>query len=134
MKTTLNQLINKPLFRPLFLVFTFVIITATLDMFWKTASRKSGKVGFEVDDEAGMRRDKLVMAHFMVSSLCYRPLRLMSSNSFPYRPVGEYLPVSRIRLAGEFQVGRGDRHVSLPALHNGSSLLIACHTVAMRSL
>jgi hypothetical protein len=68
MKTTFNHLINKPLFRPLFLVIAFLIITATLNMFWKTASRKSGKVGFEGDDEAGKRRDKLVAAHFMVSS------------------------------------------------------------------
>lgn len=116
MKATVSQLISKPLFRPLSLVFVFIVITTTLNMFWKTASTKSGKVGFEGDDGAEKREDKLVTAHFMVSSTSCHPLCFNHVDlNLYYSPAGEYLPVSGVRLAGEFQVGRGDRHVSLSA-------------------
>lgn len=68
MKALAQQLVNRPLARTFLLFFAFLVITATLNMFWRTSSRKSAKVGFEGVDGTRETRDKLATAHFMVGT------------------------------------------------------------------
>ena len=68
MKALAQQLVNRPLTRSFLLFLAFLVITATLNMFWKTSSQKSAKVGFEGHNGGRKRQDKLVTAHFMVSN------------------------------------------------------------------
>ena len=68
MKALAQQLVNRPLTRTLLLFLAFLIITALLNMFWKTSSQKSAAVGFEGIGGTQAGRDKLVTAHFMVST------------------------------------------------------------------
>lgn len=61
------QFLNRPIVRYLLVLFVFIFIASSLDMFWKKSSRRSGRVGIGANDERPSRRDRLVTAHFMVS-------------------------------------------------------------------